>query len=194
MNIKSPVLILVFFIMNISLMNGQSVSFDIVTNPSIEFTFNSINKYQNGIIIPNAVTLNIVATGTNWDLYTGSTTSTAGVWDNVQYYSNVGDGFPSVGLLQVAFRNTSSTSQITGYVPMEDIGTTTLDVIGNHSSSPDPTVNCSDVVHQGTNSPGTYVTDPQCYTFKVDFKIVPGLTYRAGVYNLRVDIILAPDL
>lgn len=173
---------------------AQSVDFALTTSPSIDFTFNTITKYQNGIIIPNAVTLNVVATGTQWDMYVGSTTATSGTWDNIQYYSSTGDGFPSVGLLQVAFRNNSSTSQISGYVPLEDISTTTLNVIGNRATSPDPAVNCSDVVNQGTNTPGTYITDPQCYQFKVDFRIVPGLTYRAGVYTLRVDIIIAQDL
>lgn len=194
MKIKPAALIFAFLLMNTFEMWAQSVSFDFVTRPSIEFTFNTITKYQNGIVIPAAVILNVVATGTQWDMYVGTTTTAAGVWDNLQYYSSTGDGSPSVGLLQIAFRNTSNTSQISGYVPLQDIATTTLDVIGNHNSSPDPSVNCNDVVHQGTNTAGTYLTDPQCYQFKVDFKIVPGTTYRAGVYNLRVDIILVQDL
>ena len=196
MNTKLKVFLILISISlkNCLLLSAQSVSFELSTNPSIDFTFNTITKYQNGIVIPSAVKLNVLAIGTQWDMYVGTTTATAGIWENIQYYSTTGDGFPSVGLLQIAFRNISSTSQITGYVPLEDIATTSLNVIGDRNFSPDVAVNCSDVVNQGTNTPGSYLTDPQCYQFKVDFKIVPGMTYRAGVYTLRVDIIIAQDL
>src|SRR5689334_838418 len=107
--------IITFLVMTSFFVKAQSVNFEFVTRPSIEFTFNTMAKYQNGIVIPAAVILNVVATGTNWDMYVGTTTTAAGVWDNVQYYSSTGDGAPSVGLLQIAFRNTSNTSQITGY-------------------------------------------------------------------------------
>jgi len=180
--------------MGISVLNAQSVNFDFKSNPGADFTFNTMSKYTNGIIIPNAVTLDVVAINTQWDLYIGSTTVTAGTWDNVQYYCSTGNGFPPVNILQVAVRNASSTSQIPGYVPMQDINTTTIDIIGNHNTAPDPSVHCSDPVHQGTNTAGTYVTDPQCYQFSVDFRIVPGINYKAGLYTLRVDIIVARDL
>jgi len=188
------IFILFFLIMACSLLRAQTVSFELKTNPSIDFTFNTIAKYQSGITIPNAVTLNVVATGTQWDLYVGSITATAGTWDNTQYYCATGDGFPPVSILKVAFRNSGSTPLLTGYLPMEDISTTTLDIIGDHTHVSDPPINCGDVNHQGTNTEGTYLTDPQCYQFKVDFKIVPGLNYRAGVYTLTAEIIIAPDL
>ena len=176
--LKAFVIFFAFLLMNTFMSGAQSVSFELSTNPSIDFTFNTIAKYQNGIIIPSAVKLNVVTTGTQWDMYVGTTTSTAGTWDNIQYYSATGDGFPSVGLLQIAFRNISNTPQITGYVPLEDIATTSLNVIGERTNSPDPPINCNDVVNQGTNTQGSYLVDPQCYQFKVDFRIVPGLTYR----------------
>lgn len=180
--------------MNVGLLKAQTVSFELKTNPSVDFTFNTIEKYQHGIIIPNVATLNVVATGTQWDLYVGSITASAGTWDNTQYYCATGDGFPPVNILQVAFRNSSNTSLISGYVPMQDIATTTIDIIGDHNNAPDSPINCPDVNHKGTNTAGTYLNAPQCYQFRVDFRIVPGLTYRAGVYNMTVEIIVAPDL
>jgi hypothetical protein len=194
MRTKPFLFILACLLMNISFLDAQTVSFELKTTPSVDFTFNTIAKYQNGIIIPDVVTLNIVATGTQWDLYAGSITATAGTWDNTQYYCATGDGFPPVDILQVAFRNSSSTSLITGYVPMQDLATTNLNFIGDHNLAPDSPINCTDVNHKGTNTAGTYLTDPQCYQFKVDFRIVPGLNYRAGSYNLTVEIIIAPDL
>lgn len=184
----------IFMSMNASVINAQSVNFDFNSNPGVDFSFNTIAKYTNGIIIPNAVTLDVVATGTQWDLYVGTTTVTAGTWDNTQYYSPTGNGFPPVGLLQIAVRNAGNTSQLTGFVPLQDIATSTLNIIGNRNSAPDPPIHCSDAVHQGTNTAGSYITDPQCYQFNIDFKIVPGLNYKAGIYTLRVDFILARDL
>src|SRR5262249_54066053 len=161
MTTRPAVSLFLFLLMGTLKASAQSVSFDLVTNPTVEFTFNTMNKYQNGIIILSVVTLNVVATGTKWNLYVGSSATAAVIWTNIQYYSSTGDGSPPVSLLQFAIRNTSNTPQITGYVPMQDLATTTLDVIGNHNTAPNPAVNCGDVVHQGTNTPGTYLTDPQ---------------------------------
>lgn len=90
--------------------------------------------------------------------------------------------------------NLSNTPQISGYVPMQNIATSTLDIIGNHLSAPDPAVNCSDLVHVGTNTAGTYAVDPQCYQFRVDLKVVPGIVYRPGLYTLQIEFIIAQDL
>src|SRR5689334_18957989 len=147
---KVSVLCLIGFVLCTSL-KAQTVSFELQTSPSIDFVFNTIEKYKNGIIIPNAVTLNVVATGTQWDMYVGSITTTAGTWDNTQYYTSTGDGFPPVNILKVAFRNTSSTPLLAGYQPMQDIATTSLDIIGDHTHAPDSPVHCSDVNHAGTN-------------------------------------------
>jgi len=193
MKTRTVAFLFAFMLMS-AVLRAQTVSFELTTSPSIDFIFNTIEKYQNGIIISNAVTLNVVATGTQWDLYVGSITATAGTWDNTQYYCSTGDGFPPVDILKVAFRNSGSTPLLTSYQPMQDIATTTLDMIGDHNQAPDPPINCSDVNHKGTNTEGSYLTDPQCYRFNVDFRIVPGLTYRAGVYTLSVEIVIAPDL
>jgi hypothetical protein len=183
-----------FLFINFSFIKAQSVSFEFKSSPTIDFLFNTIEKYKNGIIIPNAVTLNVVATGTQWDLYVGSITSSAGTWDNSQYYCSTGDGLPPVDILKVAFRNAGNTPLLGGYQAMQDISSTTLDMIGDHHHAPDPPISCPDVNHKGTNTEGSYLDDPQCYQFKVDFKIVPGLNYRAGLYSLTVEIIIAPDL
>ena len=73
---------------------AQSVSFDLKTNPTVDFTFNTIQKYQTGIIVHDAVILDVVVPGTQWDLYVGSSTAVAGTWDNVQYYSTDGNSNP----------------------------------------------------------------------------------------------------
>jgi hypothetical protein len=173
---------------------AQAVSIDLASAANVEFTFDNIQKLTYGIVIPNAITFNVEAVGTQWDLYVGSITSIAGTWDNAIYYTSTGNGAPPVSILQMRVHNLSNTSQISGYVPIQDIATSTLDLIGNHLTAPDPPVNCGDLVHIGTNTPGSYITDPQCYQFKVDLKIVPGISYRPGVYTMQIEYIIVEDL
>jgi hypothetical protein len=173
---------------------GQTVSIDLTTPSTVEFAFNTINKLQYGIVLPNAIVLNIEATGGQWDLYVGSVTTIAGTWDNAQYYTTSGNGAPPVNLLQMRVHNLSNTPQMSGYVPVQDIATSTLDIIGNHLNAPDVAINCGDIIPVGTNTPGSYTTDPQCYQFRVDLKMAPGTIYRPGLYTLQLEYIIAEDL
>src|SRR4051812_21075187 len=95
--------VVLFTLSSIYNAKAQSVTFDLKTNPSVDFTFNTIEKYLHGIIMHDAVILDIVAVGTQWDLYVGSSTAVAGTWDNIQYYSGVGNSSPPMSLLQVQF-------------------------------------------------------------------------------------------
>jgi hypothetical protein len=174
--------------------HAQVVSIDLATSPNVDFTFNTITKLNNGIIIPNAISVNIEAVGTQWDMYVGSVTAIAGDWDNVSYYTTTGNGNIPVNILQMRAHNLSNTSQISSYVPLQDIAVSTLDIIGDHLNAPDPAVNCSDLIPQGTNTPGSYTTDPQCYQFRIDLKLTPGIIYRPGVYTMQIEFIIAADL
>jgi hypothetical protein len=189
--ITTGIILLLFSVRDSS---AQSVDVILASNPNVEFTFNTMSKLENGIVLPNAITIDVTSIGTNWDLYVGSVTNVAGTWDNVQYYTSSGNGSPPVSLLQMRVHNNSHTQQISGFVPMQDVATSTLDIIGNHISAPDPVVHCSDVNPIGTNTPGSYLTDPQCYQFRVDLKVTPGLNYRAGVYTMEIEFIIAADL
>src|SRR4051812_32141400 len=82
-----------------SSVNAQTVDIDLISAPNVDFTFDSFYKLTNGIFIANAITFNVEAVGTQWDLYMGSNTTVPGVWDNVQYYGPSGDGAPSVGIV-----------------------------------------------------------------------------------------------
>jgi len=180
------------FMLTTHVVKSQSYSFDMKTSPSIDFSFNTINKCIYGITVPNALELNVNVTGGEWDLYIGATTSTAGSWNLITGYSNTGNSTLPVGLLQARVYNANNTS-ITGagFFPLTDIATPVYMIggIGN-----DPAVNCGDAVPVGTNQAGTYLSDPSCYRFKVDLKLVPGLVYRPGLYTLRIDYILIEDL
>lgn len=172
-------------------LNAQSVAFASKSSPAIEFTFNTVGKYINGITIPNALTLNIDADLTQWDLYVGATTVTPGEWDVTTHYSASGDE-PAVDLMEVRLRNSANTSAVSGFFPLTDMASPTY-IIGTNSA-PDAAVDCTDMPPTGTNVAGDYLSEPECYKFNIDLRIVPGLSHRAGLYSLRIDFILVQDL
>ncbi len=182
----SIVFILIAFVLS-SNIKGQTVSFELKTSPNILFDFNTVQEYTNGITYMNAMILNINSTQ-RFDLYVGATTTAAGLWDVTSTYS-LGGNPPPISLLQLQFRNASSTSKISGFFPLQDILNPTY-IIGSNAT-PDPLIACP---LNGTNAPGDYATTPSCYKFNVDLKITPGLTYQSGLYQLRVDYIIISDL
>ena len=167
---------------------AQSLSFSVKTSPNLLFDFNTVQKYLVGITQINVCELNIDAVGTQWDLYVGATTAVAGEWDVSSYYSANGT-IPTTDMVELRFRNMAQTAQVPGFFNLQDISSPTY-IIGS-AISPDVAVYCPGV---GTNSPGTYVANTQCYRFNVDMKITPGLGNRAGLYSLRIDYVLVQDL
>lgn len=136
----------------------------------------------------NAVTLRIVADGVNWNLYAGAITDIPGMWNEVTTYTPQGEQ-PQTNILQLKFRNQANTSQITDFFPLTDISTPVY-LIGSENPG-DPSVNCPG---QGTNTPGNYLTEPQCFRFNVDMKITPGFNLRPGLYNLIIEYVIVEDL
>ncbi len=184
--------IFIFIMSSTKLMHGQSVSFDLKSSPNVDFTFNTIDKYINGITIPHALELDVNVTGSQWDLYVGTTSITAGSWNIVTSYSSTGISPPPANILQARIYNANNTPVNGGaFFPLTDIATPTY-IIGSIAN--DVGVNCGDASPIGTNQPGDYTVDPECYRFKVDLKLVPGLSYRPGMYTIRVDFILIEDL
>jgi hypothetical protein len=106
----------------------------------------------------------------------------------VSTYSPSYGSLPVINILQLQFRNSSNTSQISGFFGLTDISAPVY-IIG--SAVADPAVICP---ANGTNTAGNYLANPNCYHFKVDMKLVPGFSYRPGLYTLRIDYILIEDL
>lgn len=186
---KTPlILTLSLTLLHFSLL-AQSVSFALKTSPNVSFVFDTIDKYNYGIVLPSFVTLKVETVGTEWDLYVGTTTTTGGVFDVNTTYGTSGISSIPVSILQARVYNASGTSQTgTSFFNLTDIATPVY-LIG--SAANDPAVACSG---SGTNVAGSYTTQPQCYSFKVDLKATPGLNYKAGFYSLRVDFVLIQDL
>lgn len=158
--------------------DAQNVSFELKVSPSVNMVFNTIQKYQSGLVQANFSQLNIEA-DVSWDLYVGARTSTQNKWDEEQRYSNSGET-PDVSILQLRFRNSNSTSQENGFFPIQDINNPVY-IIG--SSAVDAVIPCGAV---GSNAPGSYTTESSCFQFDLDLLIKPGLTYRPGLYKIEV--------
>lgn len=177
-------LLFMFFVKDVS---SQSLSFEAVSNQDVDFVFNTIQKYQSGLVAMNAMTLRITAVGVNWDLYVGAETDVAGSWNVVTTYGTNGDE-PNVELLKVRFRNTANTSQETAFFNLTDVNTPVY-IIG--SGAVDPSINCPGA---GTNTPGSYLSEPQCYLFNIDLQITPGFSLKPGLYELIIKYVIVEDL
>lgn len=171
-------------------LSAQSGGFELTTSPNVDFIFNTFEKYENGIVVPHALELNINAQGAQWDLYMGATTTAAGSWNELSTYSSVGASPIPVNLLQARVYNQGNT-QVTGgaFFPLTDVAAPVY-IIG--SPIDDPGVPCGG--GSGVNEAGDYLSSPSCYKFNVDFKIDPGFSYRPGLYTLRVDFYIIEDL
>ena len=165
---------------------AQSVSFELKTSPNVAFDFTTVNHYVTGVTRMNAIQLNIEATA-QWDLYVGTTTDIPGFWDEISFYTLNGES-PPVSILQLRARNSANTSLASAYLALRDI-TDPVYLIG--SATTDALVTCP---NSGTNAPGSFVTNPNCYRFDVDLRVLPGLDYRPGLYELRVDYVIVQDL
>lgn len=148
----------------------------LATDPNVEFTFNTIPSYVNGIIKPNVTELRVEST-VPWDLYVQAETAT---WAQLQAFSSAGTSTVPSTLLEVRVIDGAGTSALPNFTALTD---TRLDIVG--------TVAAGDGV-----AAGSYLTTPDSHFFRVDYRIIPTLTaqYQAGYYGLNVIYTLAEDL
>jgi hypothetical protein len=171
------------------------LAFELKTNPTAEFTFNTMSEYLSGITQYSVLTLNVFTQKLNWDLYVGASTNTTfGIWDNIITYGNSTEGNVKIptSLLQISVSGGINVDT-TGFFPMPAISSISplpyyniIGQYGNHKAE-----SCG---REAPNTPGSYLTNPGCYKFNVNFKIVPGVSYRPGQYSLTVEFFLVQDL
>lgn len=148
----------------------------LATDPNVEFTFNSIPSYENGIIKPNVTELKVEST-VPWDLYVQAETAT---WAQLQAFSSAGTSTIPSTLLEVRVIDGAGNSALSNFTALTD---TRLDIVG--------TVAASDGI-----AAGSFLTAPSTHFFRVDYRIVPTVaaSYQAGFYGLNVIYTLAEDL
>lgn len=148
----------------------------LATDPNVEFTFNTIPSYVNGIIKPNVTELRVEST-VPWDLYVQAETAN---WSQLQAFSSAGTSTIPSTLLEVRIIDGAGNSALNNFTSLTD---TRLDIVG--------TVAAGDGI-----AAGSYLTTPDTHFFRVDYRIIPTLTaqYQAGYYGLNVIYTLAEDL
>ncbi len=148
----------------------------LATDPNVEFTFNTIPSYVNGIIKPNVTELRVEST-VPWDLYVQAETTN---WAQLQAFSSAGTSTIPSTLLEVRVIDGAGSSALNNFTSLTDAR---LDIVG--------TVGAGDGV-----AAGSYLTTPDSHFFRVDYRIIPTLTaqYQAGYYGLNVIYTLAEDL
>ncbi len=179
-------IIVLFFLFISSLSSAQTLDITITRGASLDFTFNTIRQYTNGVIVPNATEFRIESTA-EWDLYVGTQTIVPGQWDVIQSYSSAGSSTVPVSILEIRAISPGGTSQQTSFFQMQDFSTPTY-LIG---SAADDVLTNSGV---GTNAPGDPVNNAFTHRFRIDYRLTPGVNYRPGVYSLTVVFTVAEDL
>lgn len=148
----------------------------LATDPNVEFTFNTIPSYVNGIIKPNVTELKVEST-VPWDLYVQAESAQ---WAQLQPFSSAGTDIIPSTLLEVRVIDGAGNSALQNFTALTD---TRLDIVGSVATS------------DGIDA-GSFLTTPDTHFFRVDYRIVPTLTaqYQAGFYGLNVIYTLAEDL
>jgi hypothetical protein len=184
------------------------------TDPQVDFSFKTIQQYQNGITKYNAVRLEVDAT-VAWDLFAYASTDD---WTQVDQYSTNGEATLPAEILEIKQTNANTTVTLPP-VPTFDVfhnikGLTNSGVTGG---TPDLLTNQTQFLAGAVGTavgesyaPGTAEANPTTNKFRLDYRIKPGVpaTFpnletetipgvgfaQAGYYYLEVVYSLAEDL
>lgn len=164
----------------------QSLDINITRGTDLNFTFNTIKQYSNGIILAGATEFRVESTA-QWDLYVGTQTNTAGQWDVLTSYSSAGTSTVPVSILEVRATSPGGSSQQTSFFQLQD-NSSPIFIIGTAANDPLTTNGI------GTNRPGDPVNNAFTHRFRIDYRLTPTMNFTPGVYSLTVVFTLAEDL
>lgn len=171
------------------------------TQPNKEFYFDNFSKYNGGITLNGSTILKIkvaaitpTTTTCQWKLVmivsNGGSPAPVSEWETLSNYgSSSAASKPSLDLLGVRVSNGCNTPQNSGIwqffapadgSPIEIINPATL-------QAPGASTGCG----TQTNGVGTYLgVDYNEYTFTIDYRMNPGVSYQPGRYELFIKFCL----
>ncbi|TVQ10974.1 MAG: hypothetical protein EA361_13140 [Bacteroidetes bacterium] len=164
------------------------LSFEMAEASDVNMVFNTHQSYQLGKTIMNALVLGVVAEGVNWNFYVAADTEDSAnpdEWEQVLSYSQHGT-IPRVSDLEVRVRNTANTSDFLDFFPLRNTDNPVY-IIPEVSE----TITCPE---RGTNSPGSYLTQPECFRFRIDYRFKPTYDMQPGLYRLLVVYVISENL
>lgn len=163
------------------------------TESSLSFAFTDFKDYTAGQTINGASRLRLKVEPNNalckWSLRVYiENNPAAGTalsdWETLFNYGNQ-TSIPSLDLLELRVYNGCGTPISSGvYQKFQPVNGAYIDII-----------NDSDLTIPGTcttnvNGAGSYVTNYNEFTFNIDYRIVPGLSWSAGIYQLNLHFCL----
>ncbi len=165
---------------------AQTLDISITRGNMLDFTFNTIRQYNNGVILASASEFQI-ETSVEWDLYVGTQTATPGEWDILSNYSSAGSSTIPVGILEIRAISPGGTSQQNSFFSLQD-NSSPVYLIGSSAAD------VSTATGIGTNDPGDGLNDPFSHKFRIDYRLTPTIAYTPGVYSLTIVFTVAEDL
>lgn len=160
---------------------------------TLDFIFDDFSKYRSGITYSGVTTLRLKVLPNNasckWSLrvYIENNPGAGTPVDEWETINSYGAGInpPTLDLLSFKVYNGCGTPINNNiYQNFAAINGSFLDIIN------DVTLTSSGGCTTNVNGSGTYLTNPSEYTFMIDYRIQPGLSFSAGVYQLNLHFCL----
>ena len=162
------------------------------------FTFDTFSKYNGGITISGSTLLRLKVLPNNgackWILrmYVDNNGGATPVneWEAITPSYGTSGVIPTLDLIDVKVYNGCGTPINSGvYQNFAPITGSSIDIINNIALI--PAGSCAGL---NVNGAGTYLTNYNEFNFTIDYRIVPGLTYTPGMYQLILKFCLVEAL
>jgi hypothetical protein len=192
--------VLVFFFLQGTAQYCDQVSLTLVGQTNLDFTFDTFGKYLGGITQNGVTRLKVNVDNTvrqnpdcRWNLVIYIENGGGGTppeeWEKVYSQSNSGHS-PKLDILQLRINNKCNTAQ-TGnqFFTVPSYTAQPIMVITNTGITI-PAGSCTTNV----NGPGNSTAHYDEYIFDIDYRLIPNVGSRSGIYQLRVKYLLTEAL
>lgn len=202
MSLQKTILLL-FVLLRVSLVNAQYcdlVNLSISGQSNLDFTFDTFSKYLAGITQNGTAKLKVTVDNSirnsidcRWNLAiyieNGNGATPANEWETL-YSQSTSGSVPQLDLLQLRVANQCNTP-LTGnqFFPAPTLASTPIVIISNNGITT-PAGSCITNV----NGPGSAKTHYDEYSFDIDIRLVPGMSHKSGIYQIRLKYVLSEVL
>jgi len=163
------------------------------------FTFNDFSSYEGGFPRTTLARLKVKVENKpvvdplcSWNLYLNIDNNGAPIdeWEELNLYSNGLGQNPLLSILELKVTNDCETSHIDGnFIALTDV-TDIIQIIKPMILDIKPANSCVENV----NGPGDYISNYQEFTFKIEIRIKPGMTFNPGRFALTFNFRLEENI
>lgn len=160
---------------------------------NVDFVFDDFSRYRSGITFSGVTTLRLKVVPNNasckWALRVYIENNPSGgtpldEWETINTYG-AGSNPPTLDLLGFKVYNGCGTPINNNiYQNFAAVNGSFIDIIN------DVALTSAGGCTTNVNSAGTYLTNPSEFTFMIDYRIVPGLNFSSGVYQVNLHFCL----